>query len=102
MDNFHNIKIPTQFLIKILKNMRISAASHGCLVISDSTMPWTIAHQAPRSMGFPRQEYWSRLPFAFPRYLPQSGIKPSSPALQADSLLLTYQLSGSQSWYFIE
>ena len=63
---------------------------------------WIVAHQAPLSMGFPRQEYWSRLPFAFPRYLPQSGIKPSSPALQADSLLLTYQLSGSQSWYFIE
>jgi len=38
-------------------------------------------------MGFSRQEYWSRLPFSSPRDLPDSGIKPGSPALQADSLL---------------
>ena len=40
-----------------------------------------VAHQAPRSMGFPRQEYWSRLPFPSLRYLPDPGIKVVSPAL---------------------
>ena len=38
--------------------------------------PWTIACQAPLSMGFPRKEYWSRLPFPFPEDLPDPGIKP--------------------------
>ena len=40
--------------------------------------PWTIAHQGPLSMGFPRQEYWSRLPFPTPGDLPDPGIKPVS------------------------
>ena len=49
--------------------------------------PWTIAHQAPLSMGFSRQEYWSGLPIPSPGNLPDPGIEPGSPALQADSLL---------------
>ena len=48
--------------------------------------PWTAAHQAPLSMGFRRQEYWSGLPFPSPGDLPNPGIKPRPPALQADSL----------------
>ena len=44
-------------------------------------IPWTVAHQAPLSMGFPRQEYWSGLPFPPPGDLPDPGIKPVSPAL---------------------
>ena len=48
--------------------------------------PWTIAYQAPLSMGFSRQEYWSGLPFPSPGDLPNPGIKPRFPALQADSL----------------
>ena len=48
--------------------------------------PWTVARQAPLSMGFPRQEYWSGLPFPSPGDLPDPGIEPSYPALQADSL----------------
>ena len=48
--------------------------------------PWTVAHQAPTSMGFSRQEYWSGLPFPSPGDLPHPGIEPSSPALQADAL----------------
>ena len=48
--------------------------------------PWTVACQAPLSMGFSRQEYWSRLPCPPPGDLPNPGIKPRSPALQADSL----------------
>ena len=49
--------------------------------------PWTIARQAPLSMEFSRQEYWSGLPFPSPGDLPSPGIEPESPALQADSLL---------------
>ena len=49
---------------------------------------WSIAHQAPLSMGFSRQGYWSGLPYPLPRDLPAPGIKltsPASPALQEDS-----------------
>ena len=48
--------------------------------------PWTVAYQAPLSMEFSRQEYWSGLPFPFPGDLHDPGIKPRSSALQADSL----------------
>ena len=47
---------------------------------------WTVAHQAPLSMEFSRQEYWSGLPFSSPEDLPDPGIEPGSPALQADYL----------------
>ena len=53
--------------------------------------PWTIACQAPLSMGFSRQEYWSGLPCPPPRDLPDPGIKPASPAL-ADRLFTTKPL----------
>ena len=49
--------------------------------------PWTVAYQAPQSMEFSRQEYWSGLPFPSPGSLPDPGIEPGSPALQADALL---------------
>ena len=49
--------------------------------------PWTVTHQAPPSIEFSRQEYWSGLSFPTPRDLPDPGIKPKSPALQADALL---------------
>ena len=48
--------------------------------------PWTVAYQALLSMGFSRQEYWSGLPFPSPVDLPDPGIKPGLPALQADAL----------------
>ena len=48
--------------------------------------PWTLAHQAPPSMGLSRQEYWSGLPFPSPGDLPDPEIKPRSTALQADTL----------------
>ena len=58
--------------------------------MSDSLRPlWTVAHQAPLSMGFSRREYWSELPVPPPGSLPDPGTKtasPVSPALQADSL----------------
>ena len=55
---------------------------------------WIVAHQAPLSMGFSRQEYWSGLPCPPPADLPDPGVKPMSPvspALQADSLPLSHQ-----------
>ena len=48
--------------------------------------PWTVAHQAPLSKGFPRQEDWSGLPFPLPGDLPEPEIEPGSCALQVDSL----------------
>ena len=54
--------------------------------------PWTIACQAPLSMGFSRQEYWTGLPFPPPGDLPSPGIKPGFPALLAD--FLPTELSG--------
>ena len=56
-------------------------------VVSESCNPKTAAHQAPPSVEFSRQEYWSRLPFATPGYPPNPGTKPRSPTLQADSLI---------------
>ena len=54
--------------------------------MSDSfATPQTTVHQVPLFMGFPRQEYWSGLPFPPPGNLPDPGIEPRSPALQADS-----------------
>ena len=53
---------------------------------------WTVAFQAPLSMGFSRQEYWSGLPSPSPGDLPDLRIEPVSPALQLDSLLLSHQL----------
>ena len=58
--------------------------SHGQLFKT----PWTVARQVPLSMEFPRQEYWSGLPFPSPEDLGNPGIKSTSPTLQADSLLL--------------
>ena len=55
----------------------------SCLTLET---PWSIACQALLSMGFPRQEYWNGLPFPSPRDLPDPGIEPMSPTLQADSL----------------
>ena len=54
--------------------------------------PWTIAHQAPPSMGFSRQEYWSGLTFPSPGHLPDPGTELGSPVLQADTL--TSELPG--------
>ena len=57
--------------------------SYLCLFVT----PWTVAHQAPLSMEFSRQEYWGGLPFPSPGHLPYPGIEPRSSELQADSLL---------------
>ena len=70
-----------------------------CSLVSDTfATPWTVAHQAPPSMGFPRQEYWSGLPFPSPGDLPNTGIEHLSPALAGGSLPLSHQ--GNLSWGF--
>ena len=61
-----------------------SEVAQSCLTLCD---PWTVAHQAPPSRGFSRQEYWSGLPFPSPGDLPDPGIEPRFPRLQADALI---------------
>ena len=60
--------------------------------------PWTIAHQVPLSMGFSRWEYWSELPFPSPGDIPNPGIEPGSPALQAYSLLIELPSYSARYW----
>ena len=60
----------------------------SCLTL---VTPWTVACQAPLSIGFPREEYWSGLPFPSPGDLPDPGIEPRSPAPLVDSLSTSYE-----------
>ena len=71
----------------------VSFGGGGLVTMSCLTLatPWTVARQAPLSMGFPRQEYWSGWPFPSSGDLPNPGIQPESPILQADSLPLSQQ-----------
>ena len=69
--------------------------SHSC--VQFFAIPWTVTHQAPLSMGFSRQEYWSGLPFPSSGDLPNPRIKPRSLALQANSLL--YEPPGKPKKY---
>ena len=62
--------------------MKVKSLSRVQLFVT----PRTVAYQAPPSMGFSRQEYWSELPFLSPVDLPNPGIEPESPALQTDAL----------------
>ena len=65
--------------------------------MSDSVTVWTIAHQAPLSMGFSRQEYWIRLPFPSPGDFPNAGIEP--PALMSPALAGRF-FTTSVTWEF--
>ena len=65
-----------------VKGSEVKLLSHVQLFVS----PWTVAHQAPPSMEFSRQEYWSGLPFPSPGVLPDPETEPKSPTLQADAL----------------
>ena len=64
---------------------QFSSVAQLCRTLCDAPA-WTVAHQAPPSMEFSRQEHWSGLPFPFPGDLPNFGIEPGSPALRADAL----------------
>ena len=77
------------------KNILISLLG-GCLVAKlclTLMTPWTVDGQAPLSLEFPRQEYWSGLPFPSPEHLPDPGIEPTFPSLQADFTALYRVLS---------
>ena len=62
--------------------MKVKSLSHARLLAT----PWTAAYQAPPSMGFARQEYWSGVPLPSPGDLPDPEIEARSPALEADAL----------------
>ena len=74
--NSQSLSLPTCVKVKVKSLSRVWL----------SAGLWTVAHQAPLSMGFSRQEYWSGLPFPSPGDLPHPGIEPRSPTLQADAL----------------
>ena len=80
----------TSLLIKKLNNnlcsLVVKVKMKVLSLVRVFATPWTIACQAPPSMGFPREEYWNGLPFPSPGDLPDPGIEPGCPALQADSL----------------
>ena len=69
--------------LHLIALVKVTSLSHVRLFV----IPWTVAYQAPPSMGFSRQEYWHGLPFPSPGDLPVPGIEPRSPALQTDALL---------------
>ena len=67
---------------ELSRNPKISSIRIlSCSVVSDSATLWTVGHQAPLSMGFFRQEYWSGLPCPPPGDLPDPGMEPASPSL---------------------
>ena len=70
----------------LLQKLTQSVHAYSLSCVQLFMTPWTVAHQVPLSMGFSRQEYWSGLPCPLPGDLPNPGIKPRSPTLQADSL----------------
>ena len=72
-------------VISVVSNISVSVC-YSLSRVRFFVTPWTVAHQAPLSMGFPRQEYWNELSFLSPGDLPDTGVKPGSPALQVDSL----------------
>ena len=69
-----------------IKKAALAAPAHRFSRVRLFATPWTVAPQAPLSMGFFRQEYWSGLPFPSPGDLPEPGIKPRSPSFEAGAL----------------
>ena len=81
--SFHSFYLTVPSLLSFMVAV-VRPLNHVQLFVT----PWTVAHQAPLPMGFPRQEHWSGLLFPSPGYLPDPGIEPAapvSPALQAYS-----------------
>ena len=68
------------------KNVQVKVKVKSLSSVQLFETPWTISYQAPLSMEFSRQEYWSGLPFPSPGDLPNTGTEPGSPVLQADTL----------------
>ena len=78
-----------------VSNMRKGSKVKSLTRVRLFATPWTVAYQAPSSMGFSRQEYWSGLPFPSPGDLPNPGIEPGSPALRQMLYCLSHQGSPS-------
>ena len=83
MSRVESTSFPTSGLTSNYQISEVKLLSHVQLFVT----PWTVAYQAPLSMEFSKQEYWSGLLFPPPGDLPNPGIEPESPALQADTLL---------------
>ena len=77
--------LPSEPLGKPSLSLQFSSGQSLTLVQLFATQ-WSVSYQAPQSIGFSRQEYWSGLPFPSPGDLPNPGVEPGSPALQADAL----------------
>ena len=82
LKNANPINLPADIPLAKVK-VKVKSLSHVRLFVT----PWTVAYQAPPSMGFSRPECWSGLPFPSSGDLPNPGIEPGSPAMQADALL---------------
>ena len=78
--------------------MKVKSESEVAQLCPILVTPWTAAHQAPSSMGFSRRQYWSGVPLPSRVDLPDPGIKPGSPTLQADSLLT--ELPGNSTYKY--
>ena len=103
-------RIKTYYKLNGLKQHKFTVFVHAQLLscVWLSATPWTVAHQAPLSMGFSRQEYWSGFPFPFPGDLPDPGIKPTSSALSGGFFttvppekphkFIMSQFCGSEAW----
>ena len=78
-------KTTSVYFIFPFTQVKVKVKSLSCVRLF--VTPWTVACQPPPSMGFSRQEYWSGWPFPSPGDIPNPGIEPGSPALQADALL---------------
>ena len=76
--SFSSISALSFMISFLLLTLKVKVKSLSCVQLF--VTPWNVAHQAPPSMEFSRQEYWSGLPFPSPRDLPESGIEPGSPA----------------------
>ena len=79
-------RVPGELSLMEVESTKFQPVCVSHSIRSDFVMPRTTALQAPPSMGFSRQEYWSGLPFPSPGNLPDPGIESGSPALQADAL----------------
>ena len=91
--SLHALPLPAKILRQQKSKAPVPAlaALVGVCMLSRSqpfVIPWTVPHQAPLCLGFPRQEYWSGLPFPTQRDLPNPGIEAASPAVAGGSLPL--------------
>ena len=91
-----NRNVAGSFLYTDSTHRNLAPCLLSCCLVRLFPIPRTVARQAPLSVGLSRQKFWSGLPFASPEDLPNPGIKPASPALQADSLPLNHQGSSDQ------